>query len=72
VQETLEALPYTDLNAFQLRPQRFREYLEKHLGFELVAERAVDVAAKGFDRPLLVFRKPELQTKSATGKQSGQ
>jgi Bicoid-interacting protein 3 (Bin3) len=62
MQETLEKLPYKDLSAFELRPQHFCQHLKEALGFELVAERSVSGAAKGFDRPLLVFQKPERKT----------
>lgn len=61
LQKTLAALPFTDLSAFQLRPDAFAKHLTGALGFELVAERQVGTAAKGFDRPLLIFRKKEGQ-----------
>ena len=57
MQETLAALPYKDLSMFQLRPDGFKKYLTEQLGFNLLAERQVGSAAKGFDRPLLIFEK---------------
>ena len=58
MQRTLAALPFTDLDAFKLRPEGFKEHLTSVVGFEFVCERRIGEAAKGFDRPLLVFRRP--------------
>jgi hypothetical protein len=58
LQATLAELPFKDLSAFELRPQHFGEHLTQNLGFELFAERHIGNAAQGFNRPLLVFRKP--------------
>lgn len=61
LQETVAALPFKELSAFQLRPAAFAAHLTGELGFELLAERSIGDAAKGFDRPLLVFRKPQAE-----------
>lgn len=59
VQETLAALPFKNLSQFELRPEMFSDYLVKTHNFKLLHELNVgeQSAAKGFDRPLLVFQK---------------
>jgi hypothetical protein len=61
LQETLALLPIKDLNLIAFRPANFSSYLIESLGFEAVAERRSEQAARGFDRQLLVFRKPAQQ-----------
>lgn len=64
----VQAAPFKKINELKLKPESFCEFLTQRVGFELVqqlhavsqvaGEEAVPV--KGFDRPILVMRKPRL------------
>jgi 7SK snRNA methylphosphate capping enzyme len=69
---------FADLDQIRLRPEQFAEYLVQQVGFQLVqrlsavseAAGAEAVSVKGFDRPILVLRKPAAaagQAAAATG-----
>lgn len=60
------AAPFYKVEQLKMRPEGFAEFLTQRVGFELVQQlNAVSQAAgadavpvKGFDRPILVLRKP--------------
>lgn len=62
----VEAAPYYNLDQLKLRPEQYVEFLTQRVGFELVqqlsavseAAGAEAVSVKGFDRPIVVLRKP--------------
>ena len=65
----VQAAPYVDLDQLKLRPEQFGDFLTQRVGFELVqqlgavseAAGADAVSVKGFDRPILVLRKPAVR-----------
>lgn len=64
----MQALPFNTTTAcsplgcrqheLRLRPERFAAHLRESLGFHLVRQLGVEESAAGFDRPLLLLRKP--------------
>jgi hypothetical protein len=60
------AAPYVNLDQLKLRPEQYVEFLTQRVGFEPVqqlsavseAAGAEAVSVKGFDRPIIVLRKP--------------
>jgi hypothetical protein len=60
------AAPFVDLTRLKLRPEAYADFLVQRVGFELVTQlEAVSdgagadaVPLKGFDRPIIVLRKP--------------
>lgn len=55
--QDMTGVPFRDLARLRFRPEDFREYLTGQLGLELVQE-TLPTATKGFDRHLIVLRKP--------------
>lgn len=58
--QDMSSVAYRKYEALKLRPDKFQEYLTERVGFEFVRQlHAVDEEnSKGFDRPILVLRKP--------------
>lgn len=62
----VHAAPFKKIGQFKLRPEAFCDFLTQRVGFELVRQmNAVSqvagdqaVPVKGFDRPIIVLRKP--------------
>lgn len=46
------------MNKIQLKPPQFLEYLCTKVGFEFVRELSIEGQSTGFDRPIVVFRRP--------------
>ena len=60
VQDIAPSLPDKDCSHISIRPTMFVDVLTTRFGFQLVGRRHVRVAATGFNRPLIILRKPEL------------
>jgi 7SK snRNA methylphosphate capping enzyme len=75
----VQAAPFVDLEQLKLRPEQFAEFLTQRVGFELVqqlnavseAAGADAVSVKGFDRPIIVLRKPAAAAAGAGGVAAG-
>lgn len=71
----VQAAPFVKLDQLKLRPEQFADYLTQRVGFELVkqldavsgAAGADAVSVKGFDRPIIVLRKPAAAAGAAAG-----
>lgn len=59
VQDIAPSLPFKDCSHIRIRPTMFVDVLTNKFGFELMDRRQVSSAATGFDRPLIILRKPE-------------
>lgn len=74
----VQAAPFVNLGQLKLRPEQYGEFLTQRVGFELVqqlgavseAAGAEAVSVKGFDRPILVLRKPAKQGAAGAGKKA--
>jgi 7SK snRNA methylphosphate capping enzyme len=70
----VEHAPFVDLARLRLRPEGYAEFLAQRVGFEMLQQlQAVSQAAgegavplKGFDRPIMLLRKP-MARKAAGG-----
>jgi hypothetical protein len=59
--QDLAGVRFARCEQLRLRPGAFTDYLQRQVGFELVAELGVGSelgAVRGFDRPILVLRRP--------------
>lgn len=76
----VQAAPFVNLEQLKLRPEQYAEFLTQRVGFELVqqlsavseAAGAEAVSVKGFDRPILVLRKPAKGAAGASGKEAAE
>ncbi|KAI7835533.1 hypothetical protein COHA_010579, partial [Chlorella ohadii] len=66
----LEPQPWRSLHELQLRPDQFADYLCSQLGFRLLKQFGVqESASAGFDRPMLLLRKPGLRPAAPAAQQ---
>lgn len=53
-----EIFNHRPLSSLQLRPEGFVDFLVEKIGFMLARRIETTGSAKGFDRPILIFKKP--------------
>lgn len=58
MQAIAPVLPFKDCSHISIRPTMFVDVLTQKFGLELVGRRQVSTATGGFDRPLMILRKP--------------
>lgn len=57
--QDMSGVAFRKLDRLKLRPDAYADFLTRRVGFQLLERLQVDSSAKGFDRPLYVFQKPE-------------